>query len=60
MGVRGIEHLSGSTPDPEIVRVDKYTITVAGVRVRANDSQELRIRLMSPEQLQNFMAIMGS
>jgi len=45
--------------DVEIVRVDKCTLLVDGVRVRATPDQERRIRQMTPEQVANFVAIFG-
>lgn len=44
---------------PNIVRLDHYTIKVDGILVTANEDQERRIREMTPEQLKNFKHIMG-
>lgn len=44
----------------EIVRVDRYTIEVDGTRVRATEDQERRLRAMTPEQVANFLHIMGA
>jgi hypothetical protein len=43
----------------KIERLDHYTLKVDGVLVTANEDQEKRIREMTPEQIQNFKAIMG-
>lgn len=47
-------------PSTEIVRVDRYTIEVNGTRVRATEDQERRLRAMTPEQVTNFLHIMGA
>ena len=40
-----------------ITRVDRYTLIVNGVRIRANEDQEQRIREMDDPQLQRFLHI---
>ena len=42
-----------------IERLDKYTIYLDGNLVRLTPDQEDRIRLMTPEQLENFKKVMG-
>lgn len=42
-----------------IERLDKYTICIDSVLVRATESQEDRLRLMTEEQLESFKKIMG-
>lgn len=41
-----------------IERLDKYTIVIDWVLVRATESQEDRIRLMTPKQLEDFKKFM--
>ena len=43
----------------EITREDRYTIIIDGHRVRATEDQERRLRDMTPEQVQNFLRVMG-
>jgi hypothetical protein len=45
--------------DDEIVRVDRYTISVNGKRIRATERQEQIIRAMDPEARARFLAVMG-
>lgn len=42
-----------------VVRIDRYTIEVQGLPVRANANQELQLRRMSPAQQINFLKTMG-
>lgn len=42
-----------------IVRLDKYTISVDGTKVRATVDQENRIRTMTEEARARFVKIMG-
>lgn len=52
---------SCTPPEVErVVRIDRYTITIDGIRVRATPDQEARIRQLSPEQLTAFRLIMRS
>lgn len=44
---------------PEIVRVDRYTITIGETRVRADVDAERRLRAMRSDELVRFRAIMG-
>ena len=44
----------------EIVRVDRYTVVVDGLRVRADERQERALRAMTPEQQQRFLRIFGA
>ena len=46
--------------EQSIVRVDRYTITVDGKRVTANEDQERRLRAMTTEQLERFLVVMGA
>lgn len=41
------------------VREDRYTLVVNGVRIRAGEDTEQRIREMDDEQLQRFLFIMN-
>lgn len=43
----------------DVERIDKYMIRVDGVTVRATPDQEARLRMMTPEQRQRFVKIMG-
>lgn len=43
----------------DVRRIDRYTIEVDGKRVRATEQQEQMIRNMTPEQVENFLRIMG-
>lgn len=43
----------------EVVRVDRYNVEVDGKRIRATPRQEERIRQMTPEQRDRFLAVMG-
>lgn len=40
-----------------IERLDNYTIKVNGKLITANQSQEDKIRAMTPEQVNNFLKI---
>lgn len=40
-------------------RTDRYTLIVNGVRIRADEAAEIKIRAMSQEELQRFLFIMG-
>lgn len=42
-----------------VVRLDRYTITVEGHRITADAAQEHRIRDMTDEQRARFLAAMG-
>lgn len=42
-----------------IERVDRYTITVGGARIRADASVEARLRAMPDDELRRFMTVMG-
>ena len=42
-----------------IRRIDRYTITINGKRVRADEDQERNIRAMNEVQLELFMRVMG-
>lgn len=42
-----------------VERIDKYTIVVDGHRVRADASQESRLRAMNTEQRDRFLTVMG-
>lgn len=48
-------------PDrPAITRVDRYTVEVDGVRVRATEDQERRLRALAPDDLRRFLRVMGA
>lgn len=38
-------------PEPEIVRLDVYNVSVNGVTIRATSEQERKLRLMTPERV---------
>jgi hypothetical protein len=44
---------------PEIKRIDRYTITIDGVTIRATQDQVNRITQLTPKQLDRFVKIMG-
>ena len=44
---------------PRIARVDRYTITVGGHTIRADERQEQAIRSMTAQQRADFLTIMG-
>jgi hypothetical protein len=46
--------------ESRIVRVDHYTISVDGARVRATQDQERRIRMMDSATLERFLWILGA
>jgi hypothetical protein len=48
-----------STTTPSIIRVDRYTVTIDGKRVRATEDQEARLRAMTAEQVAMFVRAMG-
>lgn len=48
-----------STMSTQVERVDRYTITVNGHRIRATEDQERRIRAMDDEQIARFLSAMG-
>ena len=48
----------GQRPLTEIVRLDRYTISINGKHIRATPDQERRIREFTPEQRQNFIKTM--
>lgn len=41
-------------------RLDQYTLLVNGVRVRASESTEVKIRALSQEELQRFLFIVNN
>lgn len=43
----------------EVVRVDRYTITVDGHALRATPDQEARIRAMTDEQVAALLTVLG-
>ena len=47
------------TDHPDVTRLDRYTITVNGARIRATADQEARIRHMTREQADRLTAILG-
>lgn len=44
---------------PKIERVDRYTVTVDGHRIRATEGQEAALRRMDAAGVRRFLTIMG-
>jgi len=42
----------------EIRRLDRYTVEIKGVRVRATEDQEQQLQRMTPDDLDRFLRIM--
>lgn len=45
--------------EPKIERVDRYTITINGHRIRATPEQEASLRQMDAAGIDRFLTMMG-